>query len=543
MRTRNMTKTMARILPPTLALCMLFSSAATAQDETNGGALFQKYCAVCHGTDLRGGNAQSLVDGIWNFGEDSGSAFASVMNGVTSRGMPAFGTVLNEDEIRSLVSFIRSSEKDVGAVQPPPPASFQTLDYEVKVTILDNTLMVPWAIAFPDERTMLVTERAGRLRVFRDGELQPEPVADTPEVFASGQGGLMDVALDPQYAENGWVYLSYSHALTEAEGSEPLMSDAEENAEENEDEDEDEEERENAEGGDEDGDEDNSRRRRRPEPPAMTRIVRGRIQDNTWVDQEVVFEAKKEHYVRTDYHYGSRIVFDPAGYLYFSIGERGQMMQSLDPGRPVGKIHRVWPDGSIPVDNPFVYLPDADPSAYTLGNRNPQGLSVHPVTGRVWETEHGPMGGDELNVITPGGNYGWPAFSYGVDYSGEPVRAYRDDDGNPVNAQLESEGMAKPAMYWRPSTGVCGIEFYNGHQFPKWQGALLVGSLAYRDVRLLQVRDDRVIHEELIWKNQGRVRDIGCGPDGAIYLVLGNRESPGMLIRLSLIAERKYGPS
>jgi glucose/arabinose dehydrogenase len=219
-------------------------------------------------------------------------------------------------------------------------------------------------------------------------------------------------------------------------------------------------------------------------------------------------------------------VFDPEGHLYFSIGERGHQDHAQDLSRPNGKVHRIWPDGRIPEDNPFVGRADALPSIYTYGNRNPQGLSVHPETGKVWESEHGPMGGDELNVMAPGLNYGWPVITHGRNY-----------DGNLVSEFSAKPGLAQPALFWRPSIAVCGIEFYAGDMFPKWRSKLLVGALRYEEVKLLTVVDDRVLHEETILKSAGRVRDVGVGPDGAVYAVLNN---PGTVLRLTSLGEREY---
>ncbi len=473
-------------IPLIIVGCVLSTWTAVAQDEPNGEALYQENCAECHGEDLRGGITQSMVDGIWQFGEDPYFILSNTKNGIASHDMPAFGGILEDDELEAIVDFILSVGKSAEVVKPPPPERLQTIEYEVKVDVLTEQVEIPWAIAFPDEHTILLTERPGRLRVFIDDVMQPEPVSGTPKVLHEGQGGLMDVAVDPNYAENGWIYLAYSHGLEDVLTQEDRLL-------------------------------------------SMTRLVRGRIRDNAWVDEEVVFEANHDNYNRTRHHYGCRIVFDPAGHLYFSVGERGYQDHAQDLTRPNGKIHRIWPDGRIPEDNPFTHIPGAVPSIYTYGNRNAQGLSVHPETGKVWETEHGPMGGDELNLIVPGRNYGWPAITYGIDYSGRIVSKF-----------TEKQGMEQPILYWRPSTGVCGIEFYEGDQFPKWRNSLLVGSLKYQDVRLLKVVENRVIHEETIFQNHGRVRDVGCSPDGAVYILLSERDSLGKVVKLSAIAEREY---
>ena len=459
---------------------VLCAATACAQEEPDARALYDTHCAQCHGADLQGGNAQSMLDGVWQFGEGRGYISRNIKNGITHLGMPAYESTLSDLEIRALAEWLVNAEDEAGVQKPPPPDQVQTLDYVVDVDVWVDGLDEPWGIAFPSDDTVLITEKRGTLRVVKDGALLDDAVSGTPEVLNEGQGGLLDVAVDPDYDDNGWVYLSYSHVLS--------------------------------------GDD------RRP--GAMTRIVRGKIENNAWTGEEVIFEAPVATYKPTRHHYGTRTVFDPEGYLYFSIGDRGFQNDAQDVSLPNGKIHRIWPDGRIPEDNPFVKTENAIPSIYTFGNRNPQGLSVHPETGAVWETEHGPMGGDEVNVIRPGVNYGWPEITYGRNYTGAPV-----------SDKVREEGMAQPTLYWKPSVAVCGIEFYDGDAFPLWQNKLLVGALKYEEVKLLSVTDDRVMHEEVILKNAGRVRDLGVGPDGAIYVVT---EGPSQVLRLTPIAERTY---
>lgn len=392
--------------------------------------------------------------------------------------MPSYENSLDDDEIRLLVEYLYAEQSRAGVEKPDPPTQLESIDYTIGCEIWVDNLDIPWAIVFLNKDTALFTERPGKLRLVVNGKLLEDPVKGIPEVLAEGQGGLMDVNIDPDYKRNGWVYLSYSHPIEPAQGEE--------------------------------------------RPPAMTRIVRGKIRAMQWVDEQEVYEAPFETYRTTRHHYGNRIVFDRKGYLYFSIGDRGAQDQAQDPAKPNGKIHRIYPDGTIPDDNPFRDKGLA--TLYTLGNRNPQGLSVHPATDEVWAAEHGPLGGDELNLITSGANYGWPVITYGSNY-----------DGVPVSNFTRKEGYAQPALYWKPSTAVCGIEFYQGEEFSKWKNKLLVGALKYEEVRLLDIEADRVMHQEVIFKNFGRVRDIGLDPEGNIYIVVNK---PDRIIRLSLLAER-----
>lgn len=443
--------------------------------QSNGAVVYQKYCAQCHGADLNGGNSGSLIDGIWQFGAENGYITRNIKFGITHLGMPSYEKTLSNDEIRNVVQFIRDSEKAVGATKPPISKIVETLDYDIKVETFAEGLEVPWAIDFIDENTALITERPGRLRIVKNGVLQTEPVKNTPKVLNEGQGGLLDVAIDPDYKENGWVYLAYSHVL-------------------------------------ESGFEGNR-------PPAMTRLERGKIVNNTWADNEIIFEAPHETYRTTRHHYGCRIVFDPQGYLYFSIGERGTGEHAQDFIRPNGKVHRIQKDGSIPKSNPFVDEKDAIKSIFSLGNRNIQGMAIHPETGKLWATEHGPMGGDELNLIEAGKNYGWPVITYGLNYNGAVISEF-----------THKPGLEQPILYWNPSTAVCGLDFYRGDLFKKWKNKLLVGALKYEEVRLLNIEGNRVMHQEVILKGQGRVRDISTGPEGAIYVVLNK---PGTVLKLT----------
>jgi len=440
----------------------------------NGQVLYQQNCAQCHGSDLNGGNAASLIDGVWQFGAENGYIFRNIKFGIPHLGMPSYEASLSDNEVRAIVDYIRESEKNVGAVKPPLAKELETMEYDLNVEVFAEGLEIPWAIDFIDENTALITERPGKLRVVKNGKLLAEAVKNTPEVLHEGQGGLLDVAVDPEYDRNGWIYLAFSHVLND-EGT--------------------------------------------GRPPAMTKLVRGKIVNNTWMDEQVLFEAPHETYRTTRHHYGCRIVFDPWGHLYFAIGDRGYQDQAQDFMLPNGKVHRINKDGSIPTDNPWYDEEGAIKSLYSLGNRNIQGMAVHPETGELWATEHGPMGGDELNWIEAGKNYGWPVITYGRNYN-----------GTIITELTRKEGMEQPNYYWRPSTAVCGLDFYRGDLFPKWKNKLMVGALKYEQVSLLDIEKDRVMHEEVILKNQGRVRDVSTGPDGAIYVVLNN---PGSVLRLT----------
>jgi glucose/arabinose dehydrogenase len=436
---------------------------------------FTKLCASCHGADLKGDIAQSLLDASWQFGSGEDDILRSIKFGYPHHGMPAWGGILSDEEIDSLVSYLLNEEKRLGITKPPISKSLETQDYSVKVEVLAEGLEIPWSIDFFDTDRALITERSGRLRIMEHGVLLPDSVLGIPEVQAFGQGGLLDVAIDPNYEANGWVYLAFSHGIDKREGED--------------------------------------------EVPAMTSIVRGKIDGNIWSNHEILFEAPHESYQTARWHFGSRIVFDHDGYLYFSIGDRGASDDAQDLSKPNGKIHRIHTDGRIPVTNPFYDQEGIIGSIYSYGHRNPQGLAVHPETGQVWATEHGPLGGDELNLIQSGLNYGWPVISYGINYNGAIITDI-----------FRKEGLEQPIFYWKPSIATCGLDFYSGNIFPKWKNRLLVGALKMEELQLLDIEKDRMMYRQTILKNAGRVRDVTTGPDGAIYVLL-NR--PGKVLRLS----------
>ena len=440
-----------------------------------GQELYKQHCAQCHGNQLEGGNGASFRDGIWRYGLQKGAIVRNVKFGIMDVGMPSFSAILDDEKISTVIDYILNYEKELG-VTANLPETLTSQEYELSVQTVAEGLDIPWGISFIDERTALITEKNGKIFFLIDDKLQEEAIANTPKVLNEGQGGLLDIAVDPDYEKTGWIYLAYSHDLEKIEPGQKNSG-------------------------------------------AMTRIVRGKIINNEWTKQEVIFEAPHEKYRTTRHHYGSRIVFDHDGYLYFSIGDRGSQDMAQEVIYPNGKIHRIHKDGSIPKDNPFVKTKGAIPSIYSYGHRNPQGISVHPVTGRVWNSEHGPMGGDELNLVKKGANYGWPVITYGMNY-----------DGTPITKITEKEGMEQPVLHWTPSIAVCGIEFYKGNLFPKWDNNLFVGALKYQQLARVVIEDNKVVKEEVILRGHGRIRDVGVSPNGAVYVV---SNMPGKILKLT----------
>jgi glucose/arabinose dehydrogenase len=447
---------------------------ARGQAKRDAESLYQALCSSCHGNDMKGGQTDSLLDDVWKHGGDDASLTKIIAEGYEQGGMPKWKPELNDAEIRSLVVLIRERHQKAQyqAADLPKPLDDHPVpskEHTFRLKSVVEGLSTPWSVAFLPDGRMLVTELPGRLRVVRDGQLQAEAVQGTPKVLAVGQGGLMEVAPHPGYATNGWIYLGFS---------DPAPS------------------------GDRVG---------------LTAIVRGRLKGNQWSDQEVVFRAPYELYRPGNVHFGTRLVFDK-GYLFFSIGERGHMQDAQDLTRPNGKVHRIFDDGRIPPDNPFAGQSNAFPTIWTYGNRNPQGLDKHPVTGELWETEHGPRGGDELNWIRKGLNYGWPVITYGMNYNGTPITG--------ITAK---EGLEQPIIHWTPSIAVCGIDFYEGDKFPKWKNNLFVTALAQQELRRLVIDGHRVVSQEVLFKNIGRVRDVHSGPDGYLYVTFNK---PDRIARL-----------
>ena len=345
----------------------------------------------------------------------------------------------------------------------------QTEDYAVRVVTVVRGLEHPWGLAFLPDGRMLVTERPGRLRVVgADGKLDPTPVAGLPSVEEFGQGGLLDVVLHPKFKENGLVYLSYA-----ARGQ----------------------------GG------------------VGTEVARGRLQGNQLVDVRTIFRAEPKS--GGGRHFGSRLVFDRQGLLYITLGDRGEQDRAQKLDDHAGKIVRLTDDGRIPDDNPFRGKAGAKPEVYSLGNRNVQGAALHPQSGALWAQEHGPQGGDEVNVIRAGANYGWPVITYGVNYG----------IGTKIGEGTEKPGMAQPIWKWVPSIAPSGMAFYEGDKFPKWKGDLFVGALKDRLLVRLKLDGERVAREERMLRDSlGRIRDVRAGPDGYLYLLTDS--SDGALVRL-----------
>lgn len=342
-------------------------------------------------------------------------------------------------------------------------------EHAFRVVTVTRGLEYPWGLAFLPDGRFLVTERPGRLRlVAADGRLDPQPVTGLPDIAAHGQGGLLDVALHPQFSDNGLVYLSYAARGTGGVGTE---------------------------------------------------VARGRLVDHRLEHLEILFRQQPKS--STGRHFGSRLVFDRTGHLYITLGDRGEMQRAQKMDDLAGKIVRLNADGQIPPDNPFVQQANARPEIYSLGNRNVQGAALHPLTGELWTHEHGPQGGDEVNVIRAGRNYGWPVITYGVEYG----------IGTKIGEGTRKEGMEQPLHIWVPSIAPSGLAIYQGDRFPRWRGDLFVGALRAQMLVRLRFEGEKMVREErLLEGTLGRIRDVRVGPDGYVYLLTD--ASDGVIARL-----------
>jgi len=341
--------------------------------------------------------------------------------------------------------------------RPDIKSSESDENYEAQKVV--DGVGVAWGMVWLPDGDMLITERSGDLRVFRDGKLIEDPVDGVPEVYARNQGGLLDIELHPNYESNSWLYISYSS----------------------------------------------------PEGPgsgANTAIMRAKFdkESHSLTNQKVLYKAQPNS--NRGQHFGSRIEFDKDGYLYFSIGDRGNRdVNPQDITRDGGKIYRIMDDGSIPDDNPFVDESNAKKAIYSFGHRNPQGMDLNPETGKIWIHEHGPRGGDEINIIEKGANYGWPEITFGINYS-----------GTTITEDTAKAGMEQPEWYWDPSIAPSGMTFVTSDRYPEWNGDLLVGSLKFNYLVWCRIEDGSVVSEEVIFEGIGRVRNVRQGPDGYLYV-------------------------
>jgi len=456
---------------------------AIRQPGKNVAQTWADNCAKCHGANGEGAGATSLLTEEKFDQKYDRVFFDAIKNGLPDMGMEAFGETMGDAEIWGQVVHIRELQaKALRAKNGSPKAAngvyaSQRHKFRIVTVVEDGQgLKTPWGIDWLPDGTMLVTNRPGFVvLVSKDGKVGPQ-LAGFPPSIEFGQGGLMEVAVHPDYAKNGWIYFGLN-----------------------------------------DPKKDGSR-------AGFTKIIRGKLQRSgdqaTLVDQQTIFEVDQRFYNGSGVHFGNRIAFDGKGHVFFAIGERGAGENAQDTKRPNGKVYRLNEDGTVPSDNPFASSSDPiEKAVWSYGHRNPQGL-VFDLEGNLWDTEHGPRGGDEVNLIQKGHNYGWPNIAFSINYNGSPYR---------VPWPSADQKYTLPAFRWLPSIGACGLDVAKGPAFPNWKGDLLAGGLSGANVDRLRFKNGVLVEREELIHGLGRVREVAVGPDGSVYVALNQ---PDKIIRL-----------
>ena len=467
------------------------------------GGIYAEHCAVCHGANLEGASLGSslLVDPLVH-GDSVDAVVASISEGFPEKQMPPWKEALSPDDIRGLAIYLlekrsggdREAEQGIGAPPAIPTEPIATRHHPLVIEPVYGGLQETYSLApLPDGRILVTEKMRGVSLIAADGSSATR-IAGMPRVYDdavvrgttfSGSGWAHEIALHPDYEDNGWIYYSYGDRCQDCNAA-------------------------SIETG---------------QPVSMLKLVRGRLDGHRWVDQQTIWEADKAHYLPgAENGASARIAFDDRGYVYMTIGQFTDYTRVQDLGAPDGKIIRMHDDGRVPEDNPFVDVPGALPSIWTLGHRNAQGLDFDPASGRLWSSEHGPRGGDEANLILPGHNYGWPAVSLGVDYDGRPLR-YAEKYG----LEFDPADMTTTKIDWTPSPGVSSIVFYHGERFPRWRGHLLVATLARNDLWRYVVDENGERERETLIRGLGRFRDIEVGPSGEILVLLEHQSGTRIL--------------
>jgi len=468
--------------------------------------LYAENCAVCHGEAFEGAaQGPALVGRALTNGDSVAQLSVSIASGFPERGMPGWSGTLNEAQIRGLAIFVAEQRVNRNLLDfkvdkelkiPVEPVASELVSFRIE-TVVTGIAAKPFSIAPLPDGSILLTEKIQGLSIVSPEGVRSAPVTGTPETtefgvnvrgIDYGLGWLLDVAPHPNYAENGWIYLVHTDLCAECKADGDALI-----------------------------------------PSTMNRLIRGRIKDGKWVDQEVIWSVPEEFYSSSpDVGAGGRLAFTPSGYVFVSVGVKGggEHVGIQDLHTPYGKIHRVHDDGRIPADNPFVGRSGAMPSIWSYGHRSPQGLEFDARTGELWGTEMGPRGGDEVNHLRPGRNYGWPLFSKGLNYDGTPV-----ESGKELGIEFDLKDIEQPVVDLTPSPAVSSFVIYQGDAFPEWQDDLIVGSLKATELYRFVLDGDEHVHTEILLKDLARIRDVEIGPGGVIYLLL-EHASGSRIVRL-----------
>jgi aldose sugar dehydrogenase len=454
-----------------LAMCQtpnVEKSASTNKKNSAAEATFKKLCASCHGAD-----AFVFADREWKHGKTKADIVTSISNGYPDLGMPLWSATFKPEEISAMADYIIEGiekRKTYDFSETPKSNIFVHNSMSVKMDTIANGIKKPWGMSFLPDGDMVFTDCGGDIYRIGKDKIKTK-ITGGPKVLAQGQGGLLDVELHPKYAENKQIYFSYSKYKDSIGG---VWS--------------------------------------------TTAVMRATLDGNTLTEAKDIFVAHP--YLKTRHHYGSRLEFDRNGFLFIAVGDRGQhdplYPQRLD--MDCGKIHRVFDDGRAPLDNPFSKIDTARKTIWSIGHRNPQGMAMNPTTGEMWENEHGPRGGDEVNIPQKSKNYGWPVISYGINYNGTILTPY-----------TKMDNMEQPLIYWVPSIGPSGMTFVTGDKYKAWKGDALVGSLRFKYLNRCKVEGNKIVSQENLLKNIGRLRFVEMGRDGYIYVGV---EEPGYIFKL-----------
>jgi aldose sugar dehydrogenase len=470
---------------------------------------YRDNCVVCHGAKLEGAaQGVPLVGRPLAHGDSVDAIARTIAEGSAQGRMPAFGVSMDAVKIRAIATYIAETRANfsytdfkVGAPPVVPTGTMRSEAQSFRIeTVATDLAPLTYSIAPLPDGSILVTEKTRGLRIVSPDGKVSALVRGTPQVYDDGfevpgillvygMGYLLDVAPHPDYAKNGWIYLSYTERCTDC----------------------------------------NEATRKSKRPASMLVLARGRIREGAWVDQQVIWRTGYENYTSmVDMAAGGRITFDGKGHVFLSIGIKGgsEFAGVQDLSLPYGKILRVNDDGTIPADNPFVKKAGALPEIWSYGHRSPEGLEFDRRTGRLWETEMGQRGGDEVNLLLPGRNYGWPLTSKGLRYEGIPV-----DYGKELGISFDMKDIVQPKVDLTPAPAVSSFVVYDGAAFPKWRGNLLVGSLKATELYRMVLKGDGVVHRETLLSGLGRIRDVEVGRDGALYLLL-EHQAGSRIVRL-----------
>lgn len=475
-------------------------------------ALYESECAVCHGSDLRGAAQGTPLIGIdLVYGDSLEALTKSTADGFPDRGMPAWSYTLTSDQVHALALFIAEQRQGTSIrdfrytapLQVPEGLQASAVHTFSLTTVADGLDPLPYSIApLPDGR-ILVTEKKRGLRIISPDGGVSDPIPGTPTVYDDsfnlggqpmGLGWMMDVAIPPDFADSGWIYLHYGDRCSKC----------------------------------------NAASRASGWPVSMNKVVRGRVRDGAWTDEQAVWQATVDTYTAMpEIAAGGRIAFDDDGHVFFSVGMKGPTEPEgvQDLSKPYGKVMRVRAGGGVPDSNPFAADPAAVPAIWTVGHRSPQGLEFDLVTGLLWGTEMGPRGGDEINILEPGSNYGWPLVSYGVNYDGTPLTFAEQ-----LGIAFDSTDLTPPLVDLTPAPAVSSFVVYRGEMFPEWQGDLIVGTLRASDLLRFDIDYDadgtpRVVGRETLIEDIARVRDVEVAADGALLILL-EHDSGGRVVQV-----------